>query len=71
MESCVLLVGMSNGTPVTKKQYGGISKIKQRMTICLESMLKSRDKSLLTKVSQGYGFSSSHIRMGELNHKEG
>ena len=71
MESCALLVGMSNGTPVMKKQYGGISKIKQRMTICLESILKNRDKSLLTKVSQGYGFSSIHIKMGELDHKEG
>ena len=34
-----------------EKQYGGISKIKQRMTGCPESILKSRDNSLLTKVS--------------------
>ena len=33
-----------------EKQYGGISKIKQRMTGCPESILKSRDNSLLTKV---------------------
>jgi len=37
------------------------------------SVLKSRDITLLTKVhlsSQGYGFSSSHVWMWELNHKE-
>ena len=39
----------------------------------LESILKSRDITLPTKVhySQGYGFSSSHVWMQELNHKEG
>ena len=43
--------------------------------INLGSMLKSRDITLLTKVcsrnhSQSYGFSSSHVSMWELNHKE-
>ena len=38
----------------------------------LDSVLKSRDITLPTKVpsSQSYGFSSSHIRMLELDHKE-
>ena len=48
--SCALLVGMSNGALAMEKQYGGTSKIKQRMTRCPESILKSRDNSLLTKV---------------------
>ena len=38
----------------------------------LDSILKSRDITLLTKVCiQGYGFSSSHVQMWELDHKEG
>ena len=39
----------------------------------LDSILKSRDITLPTKFhsSQSYGFSSSHIWMWELNHKEG
>ena len=39
----------------------------------LDSMLKGRDITLLTKVrySQSYGFSSSQIQMWELDHKEG
>ena len=39
----------------------------------LDRVLKSRDNTLPTKVhnSQSYGFSSSHIPMGELDHKEG
>ena len=38
----------------------------------LDSILKSRDTTLLTKVpySQSYGFSSSHVQMWELVHKE-
>ena len=38
----------------------------------LESILKRRDIVLLTKVliSQNYGFSSSHVQMWELDHKE-
>ena len=41
--------------------------------INLESIFKSRDITLPTKVlySQSYSFSSSHVRMWELNHKEG
>ena len=37
----------------------------------LDSVLKSRDITLPTKVhvSQSYGFSSSHLWMGELDHK--
>ena len=37
----------------------------------LDSVLKSRDNTLLTKVhnSQSYGFSSGHVPMGELDHK--
>ena len=40
----------------------------------LDSILKSRDITLSTKVcliSQSYGFSSSHVWMWELDHKEG
>ena len=39
----------------------------------LDSILKSRDITLLTKVClvQGYGFSSGHVWMWELNYKEG
>ena len=33
----------------------------------LDSILKSRDITLLTKVRQGYGFSSSHVWMWELD----
>ena len=39
----------------------------------LDSILKSRDNTLPTKVrlsSQSYGFSSSHVRMWELDYKE-
>ena len=38
----------------------------------LDSILKSRDISLLTKVrlNQSYGFSSSHMKMWELDYKE-
>ena len=38
----------------------------------LDSILKSRDITLPTKVhsSKGYGFSSSHVWMEELDHKE-
>ena len=39
----------------------------------LDSMLKSRDITLPTKVHivKSYGFSSSHVQMWELDHKEG
>ena len=39
----------------------------------LDSALKSRDITFPTKIlySQSYGFSSSHVRMWELDHKEG
>ena len=37
----------------------------------LDSILKSRDVPLLTTVhSQSYGFSSSHVQMCVLDHKE-
>ena len=36
----------------------------------LDSMLKSRNITLSTKVCQGYGFSSSHVWMWELDHRE-
>ena len=38
----------------------------------LDSIFKSRDITLLTKVHlvKSYGFSSSHVRMWELDHKE-
>ena len=39
----------------------------------LDRVFKSRNITLLTKVhySQSYGFSSSHVQMWELDHKEG
>ena len=38
----------------------------------LDSMLKSRDITLSTGLySQSYGFSSGHVQMWELDHKEG
>ena len=36
----------------------------------LDSILKSRDITLPTKVCQGYGFSSGHVWMWELDYKE-
>ena len=36
----------------------------------LDSILKSRDVTLPTKVQQSYSFSSSHVWMWELDHKE-
>ena len=36
----------------------------------LDSILKSRDITLPTKVHQGYGFSSAHVRMWELDGEE-
>ena len=46
----------------------------RKAMINLDSVLKSRDFTLLTKVhiySQSYGFSSSHLWMWELDHKKG
>ena len=37
----------------------------------LDSILKNRDITLLTKLHLVYGFSISHVRMWEWNHKEG
>ena len=39
----------------------------------LDSILKSKDITLPSKglYSQSYGFSSSHIQMQEVDHKEG
>ena len=36
----------------------------------LDSILKSRDITNKVLSMQGYGFSSSHVWMGELEHKE-
>ena len=36
----------------------------------LDSILKSRDIALPTKIHQSYGFSSSHVWMWELDYKE-
>ena len=37
----------------------------------LDSILKSREITLLTGVHQSYGFSSSHLWMWDLYHEEG
>ena len=42
--------------------------LERKATKNLDSVLKSRDKGLSI---QSYGFSSSHVWMWELNHKEG
>ena len=47
--------------------------LEENLTI-LDSILKSRNITLLTKVhihSQSYGFSSSHVQLWEMDHKEG
>ena len=53
------------------KSWTRLSDWTERMTN-LDSMLKSRDITLPTKVhlGQGYGFSSSHVWMWELDYKE-
>ena len=45
----------------------------KRCLLNLDSILKSRDITLPTKVhhSQSYGFSSSHVQMWQWHHKEG
>ena len=45
----------------------------RRAMTSLDSILKSRDITLLTRVRivKSYGFSSSHVQMWELDHKEG
>ena len=42
----------------------------RKAMINLDSILKSRDITLLTKVHQSYGCSSSHVWMWELDYKE-
>ena len=42
----------------------------RKVTTNLDSILKSRDITLPTKSSQGYGFSSSHVWVWELDYKE-
>ena len=37
----------------------------------LDSVLKSRDFAAKDPYSQSYGFSSSHVQMREVDHKEG
>ena len=43
----------------------------RKAMINLDSVLKSKDITLPTKVCKSYGFSSSHVWMWELDHKEG
>ena len=48
------------------------SPLRRKVVTNLDSILKSRDVTLLTKVHiQSYDFSSSHVWMWELDHKEG
>ena len=42
----------------------------RKVTTNLDSIVKSRDITLSTKFSQGYGFSSGHVWMWELDCKE-
>ena len=44
--------------------------LRRKVMTNLDSILKSRDITLPTKVHQGYGFSSSHVWMWELDYKE-
>ena len=66
------------GAPKSLQMVTASHEIKRRLLLGrktmtnLDSILKSRDITLPTKVlsSQRYGFSSSHIWMWELHHKE-
>ena len=42
----------------------------RKVMTSLDSILKSRDFTLPTKVRQGYGFSSSHVWVWELDYKK-
>ena len=44
--------------------------LERKVMTNLDSILKSRDITLLTKASQSYGFSSSHVWIWELDYKE-
>ena len=57
------------GAPKSLQMVAAAMKLKDAN---LESILKSRDIILSTKVlsSQGYGFSSGHVWMSELDYKE-
>ena len=63
-------------TPDTLELIKNIHEIKRHLLLGrkvmtnLDSILKSRDITLLTKVHQSYGCSSSHVWMWELYHKE-
>ena len=59
------------GSKVTATKLRGLL-LGRKAMINLDSVLKSRDITLPTKVpsSQSYGFSSSHVWMWELDHKE-
>ena len=66
------------GAPKSLQMVTAAMKIKRclllgrKVMTNLDSILKSRDITLLTKVHlfQSYGFSSSHVWMWELDHKE-
>ena len=45
--------------------------IRQEAVTYLDSILKSRDIANKGLYSPGYGFSSSHVQMGELDPKDG
>ena len=45
--------------------------LKRKAVTNLDSVLKSRDITLPTKVWKNYDFASSHVLTWELNHKEG
>ena len=44
--------------------------LEKKVTTNLDSILKSRDITLPTKACQGYGFSSGHVWMRELDCEE-
>ena len=55
------------------KESKGSLPLERKAITNIDSLLKSRNTTLLTKCpySQSCGFSSSHVRMWELDHKEG
>ena len=63
------------GAPKSLQMVAEAMKLKdlllgKKLLTYLDSILKSRDITLLTKVHQSSGFSSSHVWMWELNYKE-
>ena len=66
------IVFQTNGETLFSWAPKSLQMVTEAMESNLDSILKSRDITLLTKIylCQSYGFSSSHVWMWELDHKE-